>query len=172
VPGLAKIDLSIPTLSSLLFVTGSESHEEMAVALDSVGHPEGLKIVPTLNRYIGDMSDHGIFRRNGVPYFFLSCGRWAHYHTPTDTPDRLNYSKMSHITQYVVALATQVDWLEMEYRQQGEMIHDTIELEISYLSQSLGILYHPIMRQLGLKGVRNRKDMDSFVNKLLSLGLC
>ena len=23
-------------------------------------------------RYVGDMSDHGIFRENGVPYFFLS----------------------------------------------------------------------------------------------------
>lgn len=172
VPGLARMDLSIPTLSSLLFVTGSESHEEMAVALDSVGHPDGLKIVPTLNRYIGDMSDHGIFRRNGVPYFFLSCGRWAHYHTPTDTPDRLNYSKMSHITQYVVKLATEVDLVEMADRKRVERIHNTLELEVSYLRQSLGILYNPIMRQLGVKGIRNRKEMNSFVNKLLSLGLC
>jgi hypothetical protein len=31
------------------------------------------------------MSDHGIFRENGVPYLFLSCGRWPHYHRDTDT---------------------------------------------------------------------------------------
>ena len=50
-----------------------------------------MKLIATLNEYVGDVSDHGIFRRNGVPYLFLSCGHWEHYHQPTDTPDRLNY---------------------------------------------------------------------------------
>jgi hypothetical protein len=172
VPGLANMDLSIPSLSSLLFVTGSESHEEMEVALDSVGHPDGLKIVPTLNRYIGDMSDHGVFRRNGVPYFFLSCGQWAHYHSPTDTPDRLNYDKMSHITRYVVELAGSINSFKMEGRLGKERTHDTIELEVAYLRQSLGILYEPLIKWFKMKSVSNRREMNGFVNKLLSLGLC
>jgi len=47
----------------------------MAPVLEAAGVAKGLKLVPTLNRHIGDMSDHGVFRENGVPYFFLSCGR-------------------------------------------------------------------------------------------------
>lgn len=172
IPGLANTDISIPMLSQLLFVTGSESHEEMAVALESIGQPSGLKIVPTLNRYIGDMSDHGVFRRNGVPYFFLSCAQWAHYHAPTDTPDRLNYSKMSHITRYVVELAKSIDSFEMAGRKRKERTHDTIELEIAFLRRSLGILYKPVMKWMKLQGVSNRKEMDSFVHQLLYSGLC
>ena len=172
IPGLANKDISVPMLSQLLFVTGSESHEEMAVAMDSIGQPDGLKIVPTLNRYIGDMSDHGVFRRNGVPYLFLSCAQWAHYHTPTDTPDRLNYRKMSHITHYVTELARSVDSFEMEGRMGRECTHDTIELELTYLRKSLGILYKPVMKWLKLKSVSNRKEMDAFVQKLLRTGLC
>jgi hypothetical protein len=172
VPGLANKDITVPTLGQLLFVTGSESHEEMAAVLDSIGQPDGLKIVPTLNRYIGDMSDHGVFRRNGVPYFFLSCGQWAHYHTPTDTPDRLNYHKMSHITRYVVELASSIDSFEMAGRMGKERTHDTIELEMACLRQSLGILYKPVMKWLKLPGVSNRREMDTFVHQLLHTGLC
>ena len=47
----------------------------MGEVLEAAGVSKGLKLVPTLNRYVGDMSDHGIFRQHGVPYFFLSCGR-------------------------------------------------------------------------------------------------
>lgn len=172
IPGLANTDISIPMLSQLLFVTGSESHKEMAAALDSIGQPAGLKIVPTLNRYIGDMSDHGVFRRNGVPYLFLSCAQWAHYHAPTDTPDRLNYSKMSHITRYVVELVKSIDSCELAGRKSKERTHDTIELEMAYLRESLGILYKPVMQWMKLQGVSNRKEMDAFVHQLLYTGLC
>jgi len=41
---------------------------------------------------------------SGVPYLFLSCGRWQHYHEESDTPDKLNYSKMARITDYTVSL--------------------------------------------------------------------
>jgi hypothetical protein len=171
-PGLAQKDITIPTLGQLLFVMGSESHEDMAMALNSIGQPAGLKIIPTLNRYIGDMSDHGVFRRNGVPYFFLSCGQWAHYHAPTDTPDRLSYRKMSHITHYVTKLANSISSLEMAGRRRKERTHDTLKLEMTYLRQSLGMLYQPVMKWLKLNGVNNRKEMDTFVHQLLRAGLC
>lgn len=53
-----------------------------------------------MNEYVGDLSDHCIFRANGVPYLFLSCGRWRHYHAQTDTPEKLNYRKMARLTRY------------------------------------------------------------------------
>ncbi|MEI6605170.1 MAG: hypothetical protein WCP35_07660, partial [Verrucomicrobiota bacterium] len=45
--------------------------------LEPAGVAKGLKLVPALNSYVGDMSDHGVFRENNVPYFFLSCGRFC-----------------------------------------------------------------------------------------------
>ena len=80
---------------------------------ERAGTVDGLSLVPTLNRYVGDMSDHGVFRTNGVPYLFLSCGRWPHYHRDTDTPDRLNYEKMGRIARQVLAFAAALDGAEL-----------------------------------------------------------
>ena len=171
IPSLAKKDVSVPMLSSAVFVTGSESHEEMAGVLDAIGQPRDLKIIPTLNKYVGDMSDHGIFRRNGVPYYFLSCGRWAHYHTPTDTPDRLNYHKMAAITNYVVELSGQLNECSLSGRTGHEQTHDTIELESAFMRESLGMLYTPAMKWAGVEDVNTRKSMNKFVNSLLSTGI-
>ncbi|HEX2094419.1 MAG TPA: M28 family peptidase [Longimicrobiaceae bacterium] len=49
-------------------------------------------------------SDYESFRRRGVPFVFLTCGRWRHYHTPQDTPDRLDYAKLRAITDWVEIL--------------------------------------------------------------------
>jgi hypothetical protein len=92
-------DVPMALFKDLLFVTGAESHPELPALLDGIALPKKLRLIATLNRYVGDMSDHGIFRKSGVPYLFFSCGRWEHYHQPTDTPDRLNYTKMARITQ-------------------------------------------------------------------------
>jgi hypothetical protein len=101
---IADRDIPLPVLHPLLFITGTESHPALQDVLDDAGVADGLKLVPTLNSYVGDMSDHGVFREHGVPYFFLSCGHWAHYHQRTDTPDRLNYRKMERITRQVCSL--------------------------------------------------------------------
>jgi hypothetical protein len=92
-------DVPMALFKDLLFVTGAESHPELPELLVGMPLPQKLRLVATLNRYVGDMSDHGIFRKSGVPYLFFSCGRWKHYHQPTDTPDRLNYAKMARIAQ-------------------------------------------------------------------------
>lgn len=104
-PGsLAGRDVGVPFLRDLVFVTGSESHHELPELIGAAALPGGLKLIATLNEYVGDMSDHGIFRRNGVPYLFFSCGRWQHYHQATDTPDRLNYPEIARLTKLSVDL--------------------------------------------------------------------
>lgn len=170
-PGLAQKDMAVPGLSSILWVTGSESHKDLAGVLESIGQPRDLKIVPTLNEYVGDLSDHGIFRQHGVPYYFLSCGRWAHYHSPTDTPDRLNYHKMAAITHYVVQLVENLSARSLPGRKGYEQTCDTIELESAFLRRSLGMLYAPAMRWAGVKDVTTRDRMSQFVDKLLSTGI-
>jgi hypothetical protein len=110
------MEQAVADLRSLLFVTGTESHPELAQVITALGQPQDLRVIPTLNSQVGDMSDHGIFRRHVVPYYFLSCGTWEHYHMPTDTPDRLHYAKMAAITHYVVALLSGHATLQLSRR--------------------------------------------------------
>jgi hypothetical protein len=171
IPGLPQKDISLPLVSSTVFVTGGESHEELPGVLDAIGPPPHLKVIPTLNRYVGDMSDHGVFRSHGVPYFFLSCGMWAHYHSPTDTPDRLNYDKMAAIADYVAQLSLELDACELAGRTGRAQVHDTIELESVFMSDALGILYRPLTTWAGVKDVTTRAKMNKVVGKLQSLGI-
>ena len=170
IPGLADKDINVPLMSNLLFVTGTESN---AGLIDIVGEhhsPKGLKVLPTLNNYVGDMSDHGIFRKNGVPYLFLSCGRWAHYHMPSDTPDRLNYKKMAHITHYTCNLLAGMDAKEMT-RGDVEQYHDTLELEASQLKKVLGPVHNIALKKMGISAITCRDDMTQFANSLMNAGL-
>lgn len=169
IPGLSDRDIGIPGLKQLLAVTGCESHPELAGILDCSEQPSDLKILPLLNEYVGDMSDHGVFRKNKVPYFFLSCGRWAHYHQPTDTPDRLNYEKMARITQWVLSLLEGLDEAELE---SFNKLPDTTELEASYLQSALGPVLCAYLRQkLGISEIRTRQDITGIVRHIMSLGL-
>ena len=95
VPGLGTSRTE--RLKGLLFITGAESHPSLTNVVRAAPRIPELPLVAISNHYVDDMSDHGVFRRNDVPYLFFSCGRWEHYHQPSDTPDRLNYEKMEHV---------------------------------------------------------------------------
>ena len=171
IPGLANRDIALPLLHSLVFMTGTESHPELAVALDAAGVASGIKLVPTLNRYIGDMSDHGVFRENGVPYFFLSCGHWEHYHRPTDTPDRLNYRKMARITRQVTSLLGALDTQALRRSGGKERVCDTLDLEVLYMRRAFGPLWGMLLKRAGLTQIQSRKDVNRLVKNIQALGL-
>ena len=157
-------------LAPLVFITGTESHAGLRSVHEQAGTVDGLSLVPTLNRYIGDMSDHGVFRENGVPYLFLSCGRWRHYHQETDTPDRLNYEKMDRIARQVLACAAALDGAELP--QTGrEQFAETLDLEISRLRVALGSGWKLLLERCGLSDVTSRDEMDRFVFSLQRLGI-
>ena len=170
IPGLSKKVINVPFLSDLLFVTGTESNQGLVDIVGEHHSPKDLKVLPTLNRYVGDMSDHGIFRKNGVPYLFLSCGRWQHYHMPTDTPDRLNYKKMAAITYYVCELMAGMDAQEMD-RTDTEQFSETLELEASQLKKILGPAHNMVLKRMGLTSISTRDDMTRFARSLLETGL-
>jgi len=155
----------------MLFITGAESHPELPGVLEGAGVADGLKIVPTLNRYVGDMSDHEVFRSNDVPYFFLSCGRWAHYHQPTDTPDRLNYRKMARITRQVCELLRELDTRPLDRHPTPAPVCDTLELETTWMRRACGPLWPLLLKRAGLQDIRCRQDMDTMVRSLLATGL-
>ena len=157
-------------LAPLLFITGTESHAGLRHVHERAGTVDGLSLVPTLNRYVGDMSDHGVFRENGVPYLFLSCGHWAHYHRDTDTPDRLNYEKMDRIARQVLAFAAALDGAEL--LQTGrEQFAETLDLEISRLRLALGLVWERMLERCGLEAVTSRAEMGRLVESMMSLGI-
>lgn len=168
VPGVGDTDLTIPVIGNAVFMTGAESHSSLPAMLDGADVPSGLKLMATLNKYVGDISDQGVFRRHDIPYLFLSCGRWVHYHQPTDTPDRLNYRKMARITHLAARLLVQTDGEEF-VRDSGRV--DTLDYELECLRSALGAFYPVALKMAGIPEIRTRAHMDNFVGALMATGL-
>ena len=127
-----------------------------------------MKLIATLNEYVGDMSDHGIFRRNGVPYLFLSCGHWEHYHRPTDTPDRLNYRKMAAIKEYAEAVCRAAAGSELPEFPEAV---DPIAFEASTWNNALGPLALPLASLLGVEDFETRESVGIAAQTLQRFGL-
>jgi Peptidase family M28 len=156
-----------PHFSQLLFLTGAESHPALpAVVRDS--RVLELPVVATLNRRVGDMSDHGVFRSHGVPYLFLSCGRWAHYHQPSDTPDRLNYEKMGRIRDYLARLAQSLDGTTLypAGERPGHEV-DTTAFEIALINEALGEKgMRMLLSAIGLSRLETTAHLDALASRL------
>lgn len=161
-------DVPMMLFKDLLFVTGAESHPELPALLGEIALPEKLRLIATLNRYVGDMSDHGVFRKSGVPYVFFSCGRWEHYHQPTDTPDRLNYAKMARITQLSFDVLQSADQAPFE---PSDGVGDPVAFEAETFRRSAGRFFPLLCRWAGVKDLDRREAIDALAGKLLSTGL-
>jgi len=157
-------DVAIRGFENLLAVSGIESHPQVDRLIKTVGREVQLRIIPTLNRYIGDLSDYHIFRLNNVPYLFFSCGRWEHYHAISDTPEKLNYGKMEAIAQYLTKIIVEAD--RYDFPVPAEQ-HDTTKTELEFICESLG----GFLAENQIPIPKTRSDIDNFVSMLLSLGL-
>jgi hypothetical protein len=168
-------------IANLLFMMGAESHPRLADVVRHTPRPAELPLVATLNRNVGkleamageshgehrDLSDHYVFRTHGVPYLFLSCGQWEHYHQPTDTPDRLNYDKMALICEFVVSLIKELAAEELPPANvSGRTEIDTTDFEIELLREAFGPAL-PIMQQVvGLPRLATRSDLDTLARRV------
>lgn len=162
-------DVALPGVRDLLFMTGAESHPSLAGLVDAVRLPSRLRLIAALNQYVGDMSDHGVFRQSGVPYLFLSCGRWRHYHRETDTPEKLNYNKMVRITRYLVALAEALAATKLPPNRGGSV--DTVEFEVCRIRRACGPTLPYVLRWLGVEKLETRADITALSDRLLRIGL-
>ena len=166
--GPAGAEIPQALVKNFLFMTGAESHPDLARIVTDSGMPDDLTMIATLNKYIGDMSDHGAFRRANVPYLFFSCGRWEHYHRVTDTPDRLNYDKMAHITQLTADILESVAGEPLK----GSSAEDhSLEYEVQTLKDGLGIALPFVMQHLGIAKLESREDLEKIVGAIISLGI-
>ena len=167
-------DVPVDGLEDLLFITGAESDPRLEMAVRSSEPESGLRTVPTLNSYVGDLSDHHIFRENERPYLLLTCGHWEHYHMPTDTPEKLSMSKMEAVANYVVMLTgfLSPSSLNGPSRRAGPSSGDgpslgdgTLDTEIYFLEKNI----MPTLRNIGISlPLNSRTDIDRLVTLLIS----
>jgi hypothetical protein len=152
-------DVPIPGFEDLLFITGMESDPGMPAVLEAVD-PGSPRILPTLNNYVGDMSDHHVFRVNQRPYLFLTCARWAHYHRQSDTPEKLNYEKMAGIQGFLVELTSAISKAALEGPFEG---YDSVPAERGFMQRNMG----SVVSMLGLP-LETREDIDRIARVFVS----
>jgi hypothetical protein len=116
-------DLPLPTV----FVLGSEHGTRLRDMLGDVGTPDGLEVARLGIDLIGTRSDYGPFRDEKVPFLFFSTGEHPDYHTPRDTPDRIDYDKVARVSNLILALSRHVadadappEWIETPETDIGE----------------------------------------------------
>jgi Zn-dependent M28 family amino/carboxypeptidase len=84
-----------PEVRNTVFALGAERSEGTAEHVDRIAVAvEGATIRRADAEVIPPLSDYCAFWEQSVPFLFLSNARWRHYHTPEDTPDKLDYDKM------------------------------------------------------------------------------
>lgn len=73
-------------------------------------------------------SDHASFYQQEIPVLFVSTGPHLDYHTPNDTPEKLNYHTMKSITESVsgvVEVLAQMDRNGLTYQEAGPKVSNS-----------------------------------------------
>ena len=165
-PGVGGVALT--KLRDLVFMTGAESHPRLADLVRGCLGRTDLPLVATLNRHVGDMSDHHAFRTSGLPYLFFSCGHWEHYHQRSDTPEKLNYEKMARIAVLLADVTLACGTCDLP-KATGDT--DTAAFEIALLERAFGALLPMLLRLVGVQKLQGRAHLDALVASLTGLGL-
>ncbi len=149
----------------IVFMTGGESDGVFPDLVEeaSKDYPS-LRIFPTLNSYVGSMSDHHAFAENGKPFLFFSCGQGRYYHHEKDTLDWINFSKLADLTDFIHDLLTRLDATPAA---QDPEAPDPDEFEIRMIKKAVG----PVRLKLALKAAgldmpKDRKGLDQLIGTL------
>ena len=167
--GIPLLDKLLPGIHELLFVLGSESHTQLPVIVEqAVSAAEQLRILPTLNRYIGDMSDHLAFRTGGQPYLLLSKGRGRHSHQPEDDIEWINFGRVRRTLDFLLGI---IELLDQATMNRGRQSIDPYEFELRMMRKAIGWPLSLILRYIGLHkwSLRSRGDLDALAGKLSKL---
>lgn len=85
-----------------LFALGSERSRGTYDLVRSLKRAEpGLIVRPADAEIIPPLSDYEPFWDQRIPFLFLSAGRSRVYHTPEDTPDKLDYPKLAATARWL-----------------------------------------------------------------------
>ena len=85
-----------------VFALGAERSHGTYDLLSSLKRAEpGVIVRPADADIIPPLSDYEPFWQNRIPFLFLSAGRSRVYHTPADTPDKLDYGKIAATARWL-----------------------------------------------------------------------
>jgi hypothetical protein len=98
---LGPRDLS-PAVRETLLVLGGEKSIGTSERLDAIGPwVQGVRPRQMSIELVPPLSDYHPFEQREVPFLFLTCGRWEHYHQVTDTPEKLDEAKCLATADYL-----------------------------------------------------------------------
>lgn len=153
-----------PRLGKTVFVLGAESDPVFPGIVEAAAaESAGIHVFPTLNRYIGNMSDHHSFEQQGQPFLFLSCGRGRHYHQQEDDLSWINFKKLGRITEFVANVIQRID---ADPADRNRDLEDTADFEIRMIERAVGPAYPLLLKAVGIGKPRSRRDLDQLVMAL------
>jgi hypothetical protein len=162
--GVAAADRMLPRVRELLFILGAESHHELPPVIErAAAAVKGLRVFPTLNSYIGDMSDHHAFRIGGQPFLFLSCAQGRYYHDPRDTVEWVNFEKVRRVRDLVERLVREMDTAPLDG---GEAPDDPAEFEVRMIKRAIGPALPLILKASRMGRLKTRADIDRIAHAL------
>ncbi|MFN9268361.1 MAG: M28 family peptidase [Planctomycetaceae bacterium] len=127
-------DLPLPAV----FVMGGELSPGLRPLVDRVPHAPELLVRHLGVDLVGVRSDYGPFRGEKVPFLFFSGGEHRDYHRPTDTAEKLDYRRISQITELVHGTLKSVAG-EVEPPAFGAQPEHTLD-EVQTIEQITGLL--------------------------------
>lgn len=92
-----------PVVAETVLVTGADLAPGLA---DAVRVPDVAGIVPRpLADWVVDpLSDHLAFRAAGIAHLFFTGGRSAAYHSPSDRPESIDYTRLVALADHLTAV--------------------------------------------------------------------
>ncbi|HPJ55324.1 MAG TPA: M28 family peptidase [Bacteroidales bacterium] len=104
---MINLDMVGRLRDSVLQVSGTGTFEQADSLLTASMEATAPLVLKTSPGGYGP-SDHSVFYRHRVPVLFFTTGAHTDYHTPFDTPDKINYDGMAAIVAYVTSIAREV----------------------------------------------------------------
>lgn len=85
-----------------VFALGAERSAGTSARVDAMsGAVDGITVRRTDAEVIPPLSDHLAFWGAGVPFLFLTGPRSSAYHTPQDTPDKLDWARVGAVSRWL-----------------------------------------------------------------------
>jgi len=145
-------DLPLP----VVFVMGSERGTGMSALLKQLAPAPGLELARLGADIVGTRSDYGPFRDEKVPFLFFSLGEHPDYHTPRDTPDKLNYQQLARISNVI--------WYLLEHYANALETPHWIENPTTDFSEAITIhRITELVREADQKGDRKLTGLQNYV---------
>jgi hypothetical protein len=90
------------SVRSSLFALGAEKSAGTGAHIDAIARSQpGVLVRRADADIVPRLSDYAPFWSRAVPFVFLTSGRSRYYHTPEDTPEKLDYGKMEATARWL-----------------------------------------------------------------------